>query len=90
MNRGSYSRSSSAFENSNLMSHGGLSSSNTTIQVANSLPTFDLGFDKLQSRMDLFLKNFSQQISDGKASLMDERDSYAKTLVELTGKFLCD
>lgn len=52
-------------------------------------PRFDLGFDKVQGRMDSFLSNLSQTIVRGRQRFMNDKNDYLQQLNQLQGTCYC-
>lgn len=70
---------------SSTMKLSGLSSPSQSLTSSN-VPQLDLGFDKLRNRMDHFLTSFDRYISQGRQNILENRNNYSKTIIELRGK----
>lgn len=49
-------------------------------------PRFDLGFDKVQQRMEEFLTNLSRHVAKGRQQIMNDKNDYTQQMSDLQGK----
>lgn len=61
--------------------------SNST--MATTLPHVNFGFDELKDRMARFTVNFDEFVEKSRNRILEERNEFAKNVVEDKGFFIC-